>query len=264
MKDFLALAQAVNLIEENLYQDCSRQDIARQCAVSLSKLEKLFRCALRVSIKEYVVKRRMTQAARLLSAGRSVTETAMRLGYNSTEVFCRAFSSVWQVSPSQFARKWRFTGLFPKLVVTPSEGERNMQHRRIDLTDAYEFFQQQQGTCVVCFDIQNLGKINEISHKAGDAAILTALSRMEAQTGAEMLLMRIGGDEFALFTCSKDEGQARGIAEAVLAHNGEPFAFEDRSIPLSLWASITALPVGKLHCADLSDDWQRTIESSKA
>lgn len=263
MKDFLALTQAVDYIEQNLLEEFTRQELARACAVSLRKLEELFRYAMHCGIKEYVSKRRMTLAARELSRGRSVTDTAMLLGYHSSEVFSRAFTAEWRVSPSQFVKTWRFTGLFPKMLVAESEEERAMTSHNIDLSEAYEFFAQQRGTYVVCVDIQHMTAINEISQKAGDLAILKQAERMESAAGENMTILRIGGDEFVLLTCSQDEAAAQEAMQKILSHNGECFEFEGREIPLSLWAGIGQIPQENLHCETLKQDWKNVIEESK-
>ena len=53
---------------------------------------------------------------------------------------------------------------------------------------------------VVCFDINGLVAINDISTRAGDLAILEALTRVDSVATDDMLVLRIGGDEFALVT----------------------------------------------------------------
>ena len=46
MKNFMVLAESINIIEENLRGEISREEIAARCFVSLSSLEKLYRYAL--------------------------------------------------------------------------------------------------------------------------------------------------------------------------------------------------------------------------
>lgn len=79
-----------------------------------------------------------------------------------------------------------------------------MARKRVDISEAYEMFQHLERTCVVCFDIVGLMPINEISHEAGDKAILEAARRIDAIAEDDMLVMRIGGDEFALLPGKED------------------------------------------------------------
>ena len=67
----------------------------------------------------------------------------------------------------------------------------------------------------MCFDIQNLIEINGISLKAGDRAILEAVERIDVAATDEMLLLRIGGDEFALITGLYDLAEAEALRDEV-------------------------------------------------
>ena len=110
MKNFMILADALNFIEQNLCEPIARQDIAKHCYVSLSSLEKLFRYAVHFSIKDYITRRRMTQAAKdIYKYGMRVTDAALKYQYNSVEVFSRAFKRVWGVKPPNLRR----TGILP-------------------------------------------------------------------------------------------------------------------------------------------------------
>ncbi len=65
----------------------------------------------------------------------------------------------------------------------------------------------------MCCDIKSLVPINEISHKAGDLAILESMKRMSDAAGEDDYVFRIGGDEFALLTASTDAAYAKQIAD---------------------------------------------------
>ena len=64
---------------------------------------------------------------------------------------------------------------------------------------------------------------------------------MEAVAGDDDVIFRIGGYEFVMLTNSEDEAYAKGLAEQILSHNGEPIDFEGRKIPLSLYVGIVKL-----------------------
>ena len=73
MKNFMILTESIDFIERNLCEPVTRTDIANHCFVSLSMLEKLYSYALGLSIKSYISKRRMTQAAKdIAHEGKSV------------------------------------------------------------------------------------------------------------------------------------------------------------------------------------------------
>lgn len=264
MKSFIVLAESIDYIERNLCEPFGRAEIAKHCHVSLSTLEKLFRYALFMSIKEYVTKRRMTLAAKdIVQSGLSVTDIAMKYQYNSVEVFTRTFRRVWNVAPSAFKDRWTFTGIFPRINYEYKEGDDlYMARKRVDMSDAYDFLKEKSGSYVLCFDIQGLVPINMISSKAGDLAILTCAARINDAAGDGMLAMRIGGDEFALVTGFTDEGEARALSETVLKKNGEPILFEGQTIPLALYCGVTKIPKS-LRYSEFFSELHRTIQDSK-
>jgi AraC family transcriptional regulator len=84
----MILTESISYIEQNLCEPITRSDIAGHCYCSLSMLEKMFRYALHLSIKEYITKRRMTQAAKdIVRSDISITDIAMKYQFNSAEVF---------------------------------------------------------------------------------------------------------------------------------------------------------------------------------
>lgn len=264
MKNFMVLTETIHYIEENLCEPVSRTDIASHCSVSLSTLEKLFRYALHFSLKDYITKRRMTQAAKDIAESKmTVTEIAMKYQYNSIEVFTRAFRRVWGVNPSEFSGTWKFTGIFPKINYEYEKGDDiYMARKKVDLSEAYDYFKSLAGSYVLCFDIKGLLPINEISRKAGDAAILEAASRIDGAAGEDMLALRIGGDEFALLTGLYDENAVSVIKSKVLEKNGVPIIFEGQEIPVYLWCGTTHAP-DRLKYDEFFTDMHNSISKSK-
>ena len=59
---------------------------------------------------------------------------------------------------------------------------------------------------------------------------------MESMCSPEDVVFRIGGDEFALLTNSRDQAYAETLKEKILAMNGQIIQFEGKDIPLSLYA----------------------------
>lgn len=264
MKNFMILTESIDFVERNLCEPVTRTEIANHCFVSLSMLEKLYRYALGLSIKSYMTRRRMTQAAKdIAQEGSSITEIALKYQYNSVEVFSRAFKRVWNVTPSEFTDKWRFTGIFPKINFAFTKGDDlDMARKRVDMSEAYDYFKEQKGSYVLCFDIQNLTAFNNISSRAGDLAILEMASRIDKSADDNMMLLRIGGDEFALITGLYDYESTRKLSEKVLSKNGDTIAFDGKSLPLSLWCGITKIPES-LRYSEFFTDMHNVISESK-
>jgi len=265
MKNFMVLTQSINFIESNLTQPLKREDTANHCHVSLSSLEKLFRYALDVSINTYITKRRMTQAAKDIAMKKmSITDIAFKYQYQSVEVFSRAFKRVWHVNPSEFLDNWQFTGIFPKINYEYKEGDDlYMARKRVDMSEYYDYMKARQNSFVLCFDIQNIMGVNDISMKAGDMAILEAAARIDRCAASDMVVLRIGGDEFALITGLTDYEEAEKLGKEVLKQNGDPIVFENQKIPLSLYCGITKIPE-KLRYDEFFTELHNTIIKTKA
>ena len=258
MRNFLVLSDALNYIEEHLRENISQQDIADNCFVSLSCLQKLFRYAFNTSIALYITRRRITCCAELLlSTDRTALDIALEYGYNSAEVFSRAFTRIWGESPASFRKTHRFAGLYPRLdPCQPLKGAAFMikDTRKYDVSGLYDYLSDHRNTYILIFDIKGLIPINEISNSAGDEAIRESLRRIEAAAGEDMLFFRVGGDEFVLTTNTSDEAAADAIAAKVTSRNGETFSWNGRDIPLALWSAKLLIPETSVRYSQLFPD----------
>lgn len=266
MKNFFLLTDAVNFIEDNICEQFSCQDVADYCRVSLSSLQKLFRLAMHKSIKEYIGKRRISLAAEdILNTELSLTDIAYKYQFNSPEVFSRAFRKVWNDSPSSYKEHWRFSGIFPKIDYHYEEGaDPEMARKKVDIMDAYDTFKSMKGTYVICFDIVNLTPINQLSTDAGDLAIVETAKRIDEARADDMLMFRIGGDEFALVSGLSDLQQAERLAEKVLCKNGEKIIYKNEEIALALRAAYTKIPEETLRYSEFFTSMHQSIEDSKS
>ncbi len=229
------LTTVLNYIEEHINEEMTQEDCAKAAFCSLSNLQKLFRYVFHFSVGEYITKRRMSLAARDIQSGVSVLDTALNYGYSSSEAFTRAFTRVWGETPSKFKKNRRFTGICPKLnmpVAVQYEGEIVMR-KQFDVSDLYEFIRERKGTYIVTFDSARLMAINEnYGHDAGDCYIRETVRRVEEQLTDDMVMFRIGGDEFAVITGLSDKQQVIDFAEGVLSQNGNPIDFKGTDIPV--------------------------------
>ncbi len=242
MENIQLLIEALEYIEDNLTEPLKTEAIADYLHCSKSTIEKLFRYINNISIRDYIIRRRMSKASREIvhNPGKSLLDIAMEYGYGSNEAFSRAFYSVWQVSPSEFRKNPSEFELFPGYRIDRElMEEKTMANRKkIDISELYDCIRERKGCYLVLCDIKNLIPINDISLKAGDLAIITAMKRMEQAAGDEDIVFRIGGDEFVILTSSSDENYARNIGEDILGHNEEVILWEGKEIPLSLYVII--------------------------
>ncbi len=241
MQNVELLLSALEYMELHLGQEIKTEDVAKACYCSKSTLEKLFRCVNHITIHDYLVRRRMTMAARKLSENpqKSILSVALEYGYSTHESFARAFKSIWNCNPSEF-RGMKYYELFPRLDVPSGEGSEYMS-KCVDISQLYDLFVERKDCYFVLCDIKSLIPINDISRKAGDLAILESMNRMNNAAGQEDVVFRIGGDEFCILTGSTDPSYAETLAENIKKHNGETFNYNDREIPLSLYVVSTKI-----------------------
>ena len=238
MKNFYVFTDALEFIETNLCSEISQQDIADACCCSLSTLQKTWRYCTHTSIKTYISKRRLACSAKdILNGNISIIDVAFRYQYNSPEVFTRAFTRMWGISPSKFREKWRNADFFPPFIANSENDFTGGIHmsRKVDLSELYDFLRSKADTYVLCFDVCSLMPINEnYGNKAGDAVILEAYRRIDEAADDDMAVFRIGGDEFAMITGLTDASDVEALAERIIVQNNTPIEFEGNRISVSL------------------------------
>lgn len=265
MNNLELLADSLEYIENHLQDNIRTEDIALACHCSKSTLEKLFHYINAISVHEYIIRRRMMLAAKMISGHpeASILDVAVEYGYNSNEAFTRAFRKVWNCNPSEF-RNRKFVELFPRLRRPIGKGDAYfMQRRSVDISELYDLFVTRKDCCFVCCDIKNLTDMNQISRKTGDLGIIETMKRMEEACGDEDMVFRIGGDEFCILTNSTDEEYGKAVAERICGRNGEPFDCDGREIPLALWAVVTRVKGRHVRYNDLFTELHMAIENGK-
>ena len=270
MESIQLLIEALDYIEDNLTQSIKTEDIADHLYCSKSTIEKLFRYISNISIRDYIIRRRMSRAAAEIAGNpeKSLLDIGIEYGYGSNEAFTRAFQSVWQVSPSEFRKDPSGFELFPgyRFDRELMEEKTMTDRKKVDISELYDCIRERKGCFLVLGDIKSLIPINEISRKAGDLAIITAMKRMSGAAGADDIVFRVGGDEFVILTNSSDENYAKGICDEILSHNEECISWEGKEIPLSLYVKVvryeggTALRYSEFFTMihnELSDEYKR-------
>lgn len=251
------LLRSLSYIEDHLNCEIQTEDIARACFASKSSLEKTFRVQAGFSVHDYILRRRMMKAARMMiqKPNLSLLDIAVEYGFSSHEAFTRAFFSIWNCNPSEFREKYisksKIPELFPQITGFANLlGEKNMR-RTVDISEMYDFIKERKDCYIVCLDVEHLVPINEISRKAGDIALSETMKRMLDASSDEDVVFRIGKDEFALITNSSDIKYAEEIQNKILSLNGTTFDFEDKKIPLNLTVAITKINEKSFHYRDI-------------
>ncbi len=238
------LTTALSYLEDNLTEKITTEDVAKACYCSKSTLEKLFRCVSHTSVHDYIIRRRMMKAAKILYSHReiSILDVAVLYGYTSNEAFTRAFKQVWNCTPSEFRNSTRYSELFPRFEFDLDKGEQIM--KKVDISELYDLLRERIGCHYIIGDIVGLIPINDISRAAGDLALIEAMNRLNNVAGENDIVFRIGPDEFVLLTDSKDMEHVKKLASEIESKNGNTFAYEGKDIPLSLYVLVSTLTKG--------------------
>ena len=265
---FTIFISALEFIENHLTKEFTQEEIAASCYCSLSSLQKTWKFCTHLTLKEYIAKRRITLAGRdILKGDMNVLDIALKYGYNSHEVFTRAFTKVWGMPPTIFKREWKGScELYPRLNTDYIEKEDIFMTRNVkkyDVSQFYDYLKSQAGTYILCFDIKELMPINEnIGRDAGDKVILESLRRINEAAEENMLTLRMGGDEFILITETDDAKKVSEIAQRVISQNDTPIAHNGRDIGVSLWCG--AIMIGKsLKYTVLCSDFERVMKKAR-
>ena len=261
MKNLLVLASALEVVEDKLKEPLSVEELAKSCYVSVSGLQKLFNYVFGCSVKEYIVKRKLSLAAfDLIHTDQTITQIAMTYTYDSPEVFSKAFKRFWGILPSIYRKEHGFSELFPKLRVEHDEHKLMKDRRNVDVSQLYEELKALGGTIILCTDIVDLRGINETyGYAAGDLAIAESAKRIDKMIGKEMPMFRIGRDEFAIITNLNMIEDAIKLAEKISASNNQSLSLDGKTFNLSLRIAINTIPTGPLSYKEILDSVFSTL-----
>jgi AraC-like DNA-binding protein len=96
-----SLLPAVHYIEGHLAEKITGEEMAQLCAMSPFRFSREFKEAFGISFREYLVRLRLKEAARLLENPQArVTQVAYAVGFNDMSYFSRMFKRYFGVSPS--------------------------------------------------------------------------------------------------------------------------------------------------------------------
>ena len=103
------LRLGTDYIERHLFLDISLEECAKAAGYSLYHYCRVFNAAMGITLKEYIRKRRVSEAARMINeTSLSLKEIAYRCGFNSQENFIRVFKSAFGITPNDY-KKTRYS-----------------------------------------------------------------------------------------------------------------------------------------------------------
>lgn len=113
-----ALNAAVRYIENRLGEPLMLDEVAGAAHYSKYHLNRLFSSEVGTSLHDYIVRRRLTAAARLLIGGERIIDVAMSCGYGSQQAFSSAFKAMYKATPGEFRDRGRYYPLQLRAVVS--------------------------------------------------------------------------------------------------------------------------------------------------
>lgn len=116
------IQQSIDYMEHNIENNITVESIAKEAYMSLSNFYRLFFAMTGYQAKEYLINRRISQAAVMLKNPRhKVIDIALSYSYNSVDAFSRIFKKITGHTPSSYAK-----------------GNYNYVFERIDLMERFE------------------------------------------------------------------------------------------------------------------------------
>lgn len=97
------LQRALDYIESNITQEINLYDISKEAGFSVPHFYRLFKRLTGDTVGEYILRKRMAMAAKdLIDSSKSVSSIAYEFGFESHDVFTRAFTRVYGMTPNKY------------------------------------------------------------------------------------------------------------------------------------------------------------------
>lgn len=102
----ILIRKARDFVSKNFEKDISPSDLAKELAVSLRQLQRIFKEELNLSPNDFITTLKMEEAARLLKeTSLSISEVAYAVGFNDPSYFGRVFRKYFGKSPKELANE---------------------------------------------------------------------------------------------------------------------------------------------------------------
>ena len=97
--------KTLRYIDNNLHSIHSISGVAEELKYNPAYLSRIFREKMGITLQQYIEEKKVEAGKVLLTEGVSVSETASRLGYASSQSFCKMFSRCEGCSPTHYLKK---------------------------------------------------------------------------------------------------------------------------------------------------------------
>lgn len=135
-----SICKTVNYIENNLNKKLNLEKIAHNLNYSKYHLHRLFKQAVGITIHDYVQRRQLSEAAKLLVfSHHSILDIALLSGYESQQAFSTIFKQFYKKTPLQYRENKEFYPLQLKYTLHPRNTQTNVNWEdQIRLANLYD------------------------------------------------------------------------------------------------------------------------------
>lgn len=99
------IQQSLDYILAHLSQQISLEQLAGLCHLSVSAYKQKFKCQMGITPRNYINMQKIEYSKQLLNSGYTITETAMQLGFDTSNYFSTVFKKYAFVTPSEYLKK---------------------------------------------------------------------------------------------------------------------------------------------------------------
>lgn len=140
MKKEQSMLNAMEYIDKNITRNISLYDISREAGFSVPHFYRLFRRLTGDTVGAYILRRKIILAAKDLTGnGKSIASIAFEYGFESHDVFTRAFARVYGMSPKKYRRS-NYPPPLKRLSAIDAEVSISNQQMKFSLLQSDEFY----------------------------------------------------------------------------------------------------------------------------
>lgn len=113
MNYYQTIQEVIEYIDKKIREDISIYDLAEHVNFSIPHIYRLFKNFTGETIKSYILKKRLSCAAyEIKESKKNIADIAFEYGFESHDVFTRAFIRVYNMSPSKFRKEGIGLGIY--------------------------------------------------------------------------------------------------------------------------------------------------------
>lgn len=249
-KDIDKVIAAIDYIESHLSEKLDLEIVS--CAVHYSKyyLHRIFTNTVGVTIHDYVQRRQLTEAAKLLIfSQKPIIEIALMAGYESQQAFTAIFKAMYKKSPGQYRQDGEFYPLQLKYILNQNPTALN---RRIDWQNE-----------IVLATVEDISQWIELLHLVIDGFPYLNEERYilgvrEYIRKGQALILKDGNTAIGVMTVTIETGSIDFFGVHPQYRNqGIAQAFLKKALPL--FVQNTEVTITTFRAGDKADPGQRNI-----